>query len=69
MIATTNTDDRLLGIKEIAAVVGESVRTVHRWIDAGKVPQPIGIGHKLKWRSSTIQEWIRLGCPDANKPR
>lgn len=40
-------------------------RHIWRQVSAGKIPQPITIGTKLKrWSVAEIREWIEAGSPD-----
>ncbi len=40
-----------------------SRKHIFRLIDAGKIPQPLRIGHALRWRLSTLEQWESAGCP------
>ncbi len=69
IVKTRPATDQLIGIEEVALILDASVRTIRRWIASGKVPKPVQIGHKLKWRTSIVQEWIEDGCPKQRRPR
>ncbi len=51
-----------------AAAVGEmlclSKRQVFRLRSYGKLPRPIKIGGSIRWRSSDIELWLDMDCPD-----
>ena len=55
--------ERLLDIRQVAAVLDVSVRSVHRLRDGGKIPAPVRIGGSVRWRATEIDEWIERGCP------
>lgn len=52
------TGDRLLSVKDTAAVLGCSVATVWRRAAAGKIPEPVRIVGSTRWSESEIQELI-----------
>lgn len=53
--------DRLVGRKEILAIIGISNATLWRWIKSGRFPSPLKIGaRKVAWRTSVVTEWIEM---------
>lgn len=54
---------QLIEVTELAKMLGISPRTIWRLKDAGKVPKPISIGSRVRWRKDEITEWIKAGCP------
>lgn len=54
----------LIGVAEIAEMLGVAERTVRRLKDTGKTPAPITLGMRmLRWRHEEIDAWIAAGCP------
>ncbi|NLN92710.1 MAG: helix-turn-helix domain-containing protein [Candidatus Hydrogenedens sp.] len=67
---TTNTrENQLLTVKEVAAKIGLSVRSVWNARDAGAIPAPVRIMGSTRWRASDIQAWIDDGCPNVRRTR
>jgi predicted DNA-binding transcriptional regulator AlpA len=65
--ATEPPNDRLIGgwlidVRQLAQILGCSVRHVHRLNDRGDVPAPVRLGALLRWRRATIESWIADGC-------
>jgi prophage regulatory protein len=54
---------RLLGVQQVADLLGVSARHVYRLSDGGKMPRPIKLGGSVRWSSTEIERWISLGCP------
>jgi len=50
--------------KQVAAILGVSVRQVWRLDSAGKLPKKFRIGGSCKWLRSEIESWVSAGCPD-----
>jgi len=46
--------EKLVGVKEVAARFGVSVRGVWRLVADGKLPQPVKIGNLTKWCESEL---------------
>jgi len=53
----------LLTVKDIAARLRVSPRTVWRLRDAGRLPAPIRFGQAVRWRENDVSTWIAQGCP------
>lgn len=53
-----NDFDQLLTVKQVAERFTVSVATVWRLAKANKIPQPVKIGHSVRWRSSDIQQHL-----------
>jgi len=53
----------LLSARQVAAKLGVGVRSIWRWADEGRMPQPLLLGRLKKWRASDIDAWIERGCP------
>ena len=54
----------LLGVNDVARLVGVSVRTIRRMLSAGMLPEEIRLNRTIRWRFYDIANWIDLGCPD-----
>ena len=50
--------------KDLAKLLGVSVRQVWRLNSMGKLPKPIRIGGSVRWLRSQIISWLELDCPD-----
>ena len=59
----------LIDIKEVARVLGVSVRLAWRLRDSGKLPAEVRIpsSRLVKFRRSDIENWIADGCPDPRR--
>jgi excisionase family DNA binding protein len=51
-------NDRLLSIREIKDVIGQSAFTIRRWISEGKL-SAVKIGGQLRCRQSAVLKLIR----------
>lgn len=58
---------RAIDAKQLAEVLGLSVRTVRRLDSSGKLPRPLRIGGAVRWSLEDISAWIAAGCPDRQK--
>jgi predicted DNA-binding transcriptional regulator AlpA len=56
-VRRARTEDRRLGIAELAARLGVSGRTIGRWCVAGSFPRPSYIGLRRKWLLSDVETW------------
>lgn len=54
--------EKLLSLKDVCALISLGERTARRWLTTGALPPPDArlAGKLLRWRASTIQEWIQL---------
>ena len=57
-----------LMIDEVAAVLRCSERTVHRLVDAGRIPPPFRFGGLARWHAAIFEAWLASGCPSC-RPR
>lgn len=58
----------LLDVRQVAAMLGCSTRTVYRLSDAGKMPRPRRLGALVRWSRSEIDAWIATGCKPIHSP-
>ena len=64
--ATPTSDPKpeaLLTVQDVADRLRCSPRTVHRLVDARRVPPPLRIGSLVRWRQGAFEQWLRDGCP------
>ena len=54
---------KLFDVQVVAELLGCSPRHVHRLSDAGRMPRPVKIGSLCRWSKSSIESWVRAGCP------
>lgn len=59
----------LISIAEFAERLKVKVVTVRRWWAQGLIPPPCRIGHTIRWRLETIQEWEQAGCKPVGQPK
>lgn len=50
---------RLLKIRELAATLQVSVRTVQTHVAAGRLPRPLRIGRAVRWLPTEVSEAIK----------
>lgn len=53
----------LLTIRELAAILKVSQRSIWRLVASGQLVGPLRVGGSIRWRYDTIREWIDTGCP------
>lgn len=53
----------LVNARQVAAMLGKSLRTLRSWDGAGRIPRPVRIGRSTLWRLDELQAWSRAGCP------
>lgn len=59
MTSTESTSSQnLIGVAEVAVILGVSKRTIYRLVSAGEFPAPIRIRASSRWRRSTVNAWI-----------
>lgn len=46
-----------LSVREVARLLGISVRTVWRLVAAGDLPQPVRVGRAARWDRQTLVDW------------
>ncbi|MFN1551885.1 helix-turn-helix transcriptional regulator [Vibrio natriegens] len=51
---------RVITKKELAKMLGVSERTIHRWVKAKRLPQPMRTesGNNGGWLARTISDWL-----------
>lgn len=63
----TPQDMTLLTAEDVAGIVRCSPRSVHRLVDAGRIPRPVRLGRLARWPRQRIEDWIAAGCPESRK--
>ena len=57
----------MIGVKELAAMIQRSTRSIWRDTSSGKLPKPVRLGGSARWRRKEIIAWIDAGCPSREK--
>ncbi|NUQ09042.1 MAG: helix-turn-helix domain-containing protein [Phycisphaerae bacterium] len=58
----------LLDVRAVAALLGDcSERHIRRLSDAGRMPPPVRLGTLVRWKRSSLLEWIAAGCPQVRE--
>ena len=57
----------LLTVREVAAALKVSPRQIWKLNAMGRLPAPIRQARSVRWRSSDIAEFVRLGCPSRDR--
>ncbi len=57
-----STHPSLLDVREVAALLRCSSRTVYRLSDGGILPRPRKLGALVRWSAAEIENWIADGC-------
>lgn len=53
--------DRLLKFKEVAVAIGVNVRTLRRWVEEKRFPQPDRTMYGVrKWSARRVLAWLEL---------
>ncbi len=50
--------------KELANLLGVSLRQVWRLNSTGRLPRPVRLGGSVRWRRDEIVAFVEAGCPD-----
>ena len=54
----------VLTTADLAKHLGISQRHLHTLAKSGKVPEPIRLGHSVRWPRPQIETWLAAGAPD-----
>lgn len=57
----------MLTVEDVAKVLICSPRSVHRLVDAGRIPKPCSLGRLTRWPRQRLEEWIAAGCPECRR--
>lgn len=55
--------ESLLSVRKVAKLLGLCERTIWKLLAAQRIPEPVRIGHSVRFRASQINDWISAGCP------
>ena len=50
--------------KELAVLLGVSLRQVWRLSSSGKLPKPLRLGGSVRWALKEIEAFVEAGCPN-----
>jgi prophage regulatory protein len=53
-----------ISARELARLLGISLRQTWRLNAAGKLPRPIRLGRSVRWNRQEVMDWFGAGCPD-----
>lgn len=53
-----------ISARDLAVMLGVSLRQVWRLNASGKLPRPLRIGGSVRWNHDEIKRWFVGGCPD-----
>lgn len=56
---TIQFDPEFLTIEQVASKIGCSIRRVYLMRDAGHIPQALKIGPLIRWRRSSLEQWLQ----------
>jgi excisionase family DNA binding protein len=51
----------MLSAKALADLLDVDAKTVRRWREEGRLPEPIQIGGVIRWRAEDIDDWLGGG--------
>jgi predicted DNA-binding transcriptional regulator AlpA len=50
--------EKLFSVKDVAEMVGVSVRQIWRLVAGNKFPQPVHVGHSARWLRSDVETYL-----------
>lgn len=59
--------ESLLGVAEVARLCRVPASTIWQWLHDKKTPTPVRVNGLIRFHASTIDRWIRQGCPTREK--
>jgi excisionase family DNA binding protein len=62
----TTTPPAMLDVREVAALLKCSARTVTRLEEIGAMPPAVRLGRLCRWNRIVVEAWIADGCPPTN---
>lgn len=60
--ATTDSAPGLLSANDLARKFQVDQKTIRRWRDEGRLPEPIQIGGVVRWHQGVLDAWLRGGA-------
>jgi prophage regulatory protein len=69
-MSTFESDDRLIPVREAAAIVGVSRAKIYLLLNEGKFPKPVKIGSATRFSERECHEWVaaRIAERDRGRP-
>ena len=59
-----DSDALAISARQLAGLLGISLRQAWRLNSAGKLPKPIRLGGSVRWGRQEIVDWFAACCPD-----
>ena len=59
-----NTNSIAISAKELATLLGVSLRQIWRLNATAKLPKPVRLGGSVRWLREEIAAFLKAGCPD-----
>jgi excisionase family DNA binding protein len=53
-----------ISARELAEMLGVSLRQIWRLNASGKLPKPVRIGGSVRWNRQEVMDWFDAECPD-----
>jgi prophage regulatory protein len=53
-----------ISARDLAKLLGISLRQCWRLNSAGRLPRPIRLGGSVRWKRAEVQQWFEAGCPE-----
>ena len=67
MTVSSIATEELISVRQAAALVGVTPRTIFAWLAADAIPTPVRVGSgprgTVRFRRDDIMAWIKAGCP------
>ncbi|MGD2109738.1 MAG: helix-turn-helix domain-containing protein [Phycisphaerae bacterium] len=60
-------DKALLSVKDVAAALSVSQRSIWKLASTGRICAPVRLGRSVRWRADDIAQWVQQGCPGRDK--
>jgi excisionase family DNA binding protein len=56
-----------LTAKEVARLLGVSVRHVYKLHASGRLPRPVRLSRSARWRRAELEAWLAQGSPERSR--
>jgi predicted DNA-binding transcriptional regulator AlpA len=68
MAENTTTADEVIGMRAVTAMCGTTAKTIYEWLRRRAFPAPMRAvpRGRLRWRRSTIEEWLASSTVNAH---
>lgn len=57
------TIESLLTVSQVGKLIAKSDRVVREMLKDERIPEPVRLNGAIRFHASTIDAWIRAGCP------